>query len=354
MKKIIFFITSAVVGITLFVGVILKVGLPSIWQTIVDFSFAKWFVILFLYALAFFITQYRWYLILRSLGQPVKLSQILPAKIVGFSVDYITPSPNVGGEAIRAMVLKKDAGVPLSDGLASVIIDKLMDFSYALPFLLFSIFYVLIKFSLSWKLIAGLLFISLLFIFLIAFFYYRTLRARDFFGSIIRFFQLHKLSFVAKVMDKIGAFELIVIKFFRHDRRTLYRGLGLSVLGGIVTLSAMWSIMLFLGLPATFLDVILVSTLTVVTFLLPIPGSFGSTETGEALIFSLIGFSPESGVAFSLIFRSVDFLKVVIGLLFLSHFGIKIGQTLFSKAPPQANGNGQNGHPLTTPTEPVK
>ncbi|MFH1207548.1 MAG: lysylphosphatidylglycerol synthase transmembrane domain-containing protein [Patescibacteria group bacterium] len=347
MKKIIFFVISAVIGAALFVGVMLKVGLPNIWQTIIDFSFAKWFVILILYALSFFISQYRWCMILRSQGHPVRLGQIFPAKIVGFSVDYITPSPNVGGEAIRAMVLKKDAQVPFSEGLASVIIDKVMDFSYALPFLLFSIFYILIKFSLSWKLIAGLLFISLLFVFLIVYFYYRTLRSRDFFGSIIRFFRLHRLSFIAKVMDKIGEFELVVIRFFQHDRKTLYKALGLSVLGGLLTLSAMWMIMIFLGLPATLLDVILVSTLTIITFLLPIPGSLGSTETGEALIFSMIGYSPESGVAFSLIFRSVDFLKVVIGLLFLSHFGIKIGAMLFSK-PSSAATNGE-----ASPKEPT-
>ncbi|MFA6553500.1 MAG: lysylphosphatidylglycerol synthase transmembrane domain-containing protein [Patescibacteria group bacterium] len=345
MKKIIFFIVSIAIGIALFVGVVLKVGLPSIWQTIVDFSFTKWFVILALYAASFFVTQYRWLLILRSQGHRVKMADIFPAKIVGFSVDYITPSPNVGGEAIRAMVLKKDAKIPFSEGLASVIIDKMMDFSYALPFLLFSIIYVLIKFSLSWKLIASLLFISLLFIFLIVFFYYRTLRSRDFFGSIIRFLQLHRLSFIAKVMDKIGAFELNVIRFFQHDHKTLYKGLGLSVLGGLLILTAMWMIMIFLGLPATLLDVILVSTLTVVTFLLPIPGSLGSTETGEALIFSMIGYSPEIGVAFSFIFRSVDFLKVVVGLLFLSHFGIKIGTTLFSKVPIQGNGDEQSPEP---------
>ena len=40
------------------------------------------------------------------------MKQIFPAKIVGFSVDYLTPSPNVGGEAIRAMVLKKVRAFP--------------------------------------------------------------------------------------------------------------------------------------------------------------------------------------------------------------------------------------------------
>ncbi len=341
MKKIIFFIVSGVIGIALFIGVIYKVGVTSIWQTITGFSFARWFVILFLYFLAFIITQYRWKIILKSEGHDLPMSKLFPSKIVGYAVDYFTPSPNAGfGESFRALVLKKDAGVPFSDGLASVIIDKMMDFSFGLPFLLFSIFYVLMKFSLSWKSIAILLIVGLTFIFLIILFYYKTLRSRDFFGAIIRFLQLHRLAFVAKFMDKIGKLELIIIRFFNRDRKALWQGLGLSVLGGLMTLLAMWFIMISIGLHATLLHVVLVSTLTIITFLLPIPGSFGSTETGEALIFSVIGFSPESGVAFSLIFRSVDFLKVIIGFLFLSHFGIRIGQAIFSKPTLPANGNG--------------
>ncbi len=332
MKKIIFFVVSAFIGIALFIGVVLQVGLREIWQTLIDFSIIKWMLIFLLYAISFLVTQYRWKLILKAQGYNLSMAKTFPAKIVGFAVDYFTPSPNAGfGESFRALVLKKDANVPFSAGLASVVIDKIMDFSYALPFLIFSIFYVLIKFSISAKLIAILLLISLTFIFLIVYFYYRTLRSRDFFGSIIRFLQLHRLAFIAKVMDKIGEFELVIIKFFRHHRKILWISLGLSVLGGIATIGAMWLIMVFIGLPATFLDVILVSTLTVVTFLLPIPGSLGSTETGEARIFKMIGYAPESGVAFALIFRSVDFLKVVIGFLFLSHFGLKIGQALFKK-----------------------
>lgn len=346
MKKTIFFVTSAVVGIGLFIGVIWKVGLPSIWHTIIDFSFAKWLVILVLYAISFYFSQYRWKLILKSQGYNLTMTKTFPAKIVGFAVDYFTPSPNAGfGETFRAYVLKKDAGVPFKQGLASVVIDKVMDFSYALPFLIFSIFYSLIKFTLSWKIAALLLLVSVIFIFLIALFYYKTLRSRDFFGSIIRFFQLHKLAFIAKLMDKLGEFELIIIKFFRHHRKTLFIGLLLSLLSGLATLVAMWLIMIFLGLHATLLHVVLVSTLTVITFLLPIPGSLGSTETGEALIFKLIGFAPESGVAFSLIFRSIDFLKVIVGFLFLSHFGIRIGQTIFTKQSSlQTNGENDQTH----------
>src|SRR3989344_5877484 len=149
MKKVIFFVTSAVIGIALFVGVILRVGPSSVWQALNYFSISKWFLVLVLYTFQFFLTLYRWKIILKSQGFEVPVGALAGSKLVGFTVDYLPPSPNVGGEAIRAYVLKRDTSVPLSQGLASVIIDKVMDFSYALPFVLFGIFYVLFTFELT-------------------------------------------------------------------------------------------------------------------------------------------------------------------------------------------------------------
>jgi len=328
MNKIKFYLISSFVGLALFVVVIWKVGLNQILIAINYFSISKWFIILLLSAIQFYITLYRWQLILNSQGHKVSIIKLIVSKLVGFSVDYTSPSPNVGGEAIRAYVLKKDTNIPFTQGLASVIIDKLLDFSFGLPFLLFSIFYILIKFSLSWKIVAGLLFVSGIFIFLIALFYYRTLRRKEFFGSIIRFLQLHRLSFVAKLMDKITQFEMVIIGFFRHHKKTFYKGLLFSMISGIIGITSVWITVSFLGPNINFLQVILISTLTIITFLLPIPGSFGSTEAGVVLIFTMLGFRAEYAVAYTLIFRSVDLLKVGIGFLFLSHFGLRLGQTI--------------------------
>ncbi|MDD5039869.1 MAG: lysylphosphatidylglycerol synthase transmembrane domain-containing protein [Patescibacteria group bacterium] len=346
MKKIIFFILSAILGIVLFIAVIAKVGISNIWDAFTYFSFAKWLVIVVLYAISFYVTMYRWQLVLQSQGFRVTMAKLFPSKIIGYTVDYLTPSPNVGGEAIRAYVLRKDANVRFSQGLASVVIDKMLDFSFGLPFLLFSIVYILIKFDLSIKIIAVLLFISLLFIFLMALFYYKTLQQKDFFGAILRFLQLHRLSFISKVMDKIAKFEQIIIDVFRKDRRMMYKGLFLSSIGGICTLTAMWLILVFMGLKASLLDVILITTLNIVTFLLPIPGSFGGTEAGQAVIFSMLGFPPEQGVVYTLIFRSIDLVKVTIGLLFLSHFGLKIGPMIFNQKASIGEAPGQPPAPV--------
>lgn len=342
MKKIIFFGVSLLVGLALFVGVFWRLGWDSIFAAIEAFSFVKWLIIVFFYALALGVTLYRWKLILKSQGYDIPTLRLLPSRLVGFSVDYCTPSPTVGGEAIRAYVLKKHAGVPMSQGLASVILDKVMDFSYALPFLIFSIFYALIYFDLSAKIILGLLAVSGTFIFLLGLFYYRTLTRQHFFGGIIRFVHLHRFSFMAKAMEKIANFEQIIVEFFRNHTRIFWQGIGLSTVGGLSTLTAMWLITRFIGMDTSFLDIILISTLTVITFLLPIPGSIGSTETGLALIFTLIGYPAQQGVVFSLVFRSVDLVKAAVGLYFLSHFGLKLGTTMFAPkgAALPANGNG--------------
>jgi uncharacterized membrane protein YbhN (UPF0104 family) len=212
---------------------------------------------------------------------------------------------------------------------------------------LFGIFYVLIKFSLSWKIMAGLLFVSLAFIFLLGLFYYKILfRREEYFSSIIRFFQLHRLAFMAKVMNKIGEFELVIINFFHHDRRTFYRCLWLSLVSGGLGIGGFWLIMYFFGMSASFLDVLIIATLSIITFLLPIPGSFGSTETGLVLVFTLLGFRASQGLAFTLIFRSIDLLKVAFGLLYFSHFGLRVSQTIFKREGIEVtNGHGQSPAP---------
>jgi glycosyltransferase 2 family protein len=342
MKKIIIFSISTLVGIALFVGVIFKVGPASIWRALDYFSIGKWFIIISLYTFQFFLTQYRWRLILKTQGYNVPISKLSSSKLVGFTVDYLSPTPNVGGEAIRAYVLKRDAGVPFSQGLASIIIDKVMDFSYALPFVIFGIFYSLMAFSLSWKVRIGLLGICAIFLFLLGMFFYRTFRNKDFFGGILRFFRLHKFSFIAKAMDKIAQFEQNIINFFHNHRKVFYQGLLMSFIGGASVIFALWLILFFLQIHTSLFNVVIISVLTVLTFVVPIPGSFGTTETGVVLIFVAMGFKAEEGVAYTLIFRSVDLLKIAFGLLFLSHLGLKISQTIIKGQGIKENGEGHS------------
>lgn len=332
MKKTLFFIFSFLVGAALFVGVVYKVGWDSIVHAIGTFTIFELAIIILLAFVQQLVTVLRWHMILKSQGHDLSFIKLFLAKLVGFAMDYTTPTPNVGGEAIRAYVVKKDSGVNFSTGLASVIIDKVMDFSYALPFVIAGVVYALIRFNLTAKFVFFLLIVAVAFIFLILLFYYRTLNQKHFFSPILRFFQLHRIGVMERLLGKMKAFEDIIISFFRDHRRVFYIGLMFSLVSGSVALLQYYLIMRFFNLDATLLQVIIVGTLTILTYLLPIPGSLGSQETGLALIFSFLGYGPQVGIAYSFVIRVPEVLKVGVGYAYLSHFGIRMTKKMIEKS----------------------
>ena len=82
-----------------------------------------------------FVITYRWKLIIESQGDKVSYKKLLAPKFVGFTVSFLTPGMYVGGEPVRAYLLKKNTGIRFSKGLSSIIIDKILDFylSVAVP-----------------------------------------------------------------------------------------------------------------------------------------------------------------------------------------------------------------------------
>ncbi len=333
MKKTIFFILSSLLGISLFFAVVYKVGWPSIIKAVSTFSLWELAIVVVLAFAQQFVTTWRWHLILKSQGYHLSYFRLLLAKLVGFAVDYTTPTPNIGGEALRAYVLKKDSDVNFSTGLASVIIDKVMDFSYALPFVLAGVIYALLHFDLTGKLILFLLLVAIIFVFLILLFYIRILNGKHFFSLIMRFIQLHRINAIGRLIEKMRSFEDIIIHFFRDHRRVLYSGLLFSFLGGAIAILQYYIILQFFDLQVSLLTVLIVITLTIITYLLPIPGSLGSQEAGLALIFSFLGFGAQVGIAFSFVIRVPEVLKVGIGYAYLSHFGIRMTQKMLAKTP---------------------
>ncbi len=330
MKRTLLFIISILVGVGLFVFSLLHAGFDSIGRVIQEFSFGELFVILALSFAQLLVTTWRWKLILNVQGYMPRYKNLLAAKLVGFSVDYFTPSPNIGGEAVRAYVLKKEMSIPFSQGLASVIIDKVMDFTYALPFVVGGIFYALTSFSLTRNFVIGLLIVSVIFIGLMAFFYLRMFAKKDFFSFFMRFAQMHRFKGMQRILERMKEFEQIIIAFFHDHRRTFFVSLFISFIAGTIAIAQFWSAMLFLDLQANIFHAFIVATLTIVTFLLPIPGSLGSQEIGETLIFDAMGFGASTGLVFSLVIRFPDILKGVFGLGYLSHFGIRFGQGAFA------------------------
>ncbi|MGH7898055.1 MAG: lysylphosphatidylglycerol synthase domain-containing protein, partial [Candidatus Binatia bacterium] len=135
-----------VLGIALFVFVVHKVGLASILRGLylVGWSFLAIFV-LELVIDALHSEGWRWCLPARA--RSVSRLDVFLARTAGVAVNVLTPTASVGGEVVKGMLLRR--WVPLADGFASVMVDKLTFAIGQTMFLMIGIFALLGGFALS-------------------------------------------------------------------------------------------------------------------------------------------------------------------------------------------------------------
>lgn len=265
----------------------------------------------------------RWKIILESQGDTISFRRLIGPKFIGNAISYLAPGPNVGGEPVRAYLLKRDYGIKLSHGLASITIDKVMDFTYPVPFLVGAMLYASVRYEFPLGVISVFLLILFLLLILLAVFYIQTYREKGFFSTFIRLLRLHRMSRFEKLIEKLYHFEQLIIVFFKEHRMVFLKGLGLSLLSGMVTLLQFYLILISLGVDPKLHEVLLMLVFMILAFFIPIPAGLGSFEVSQSVIFAAFGHPASTGIAFTLILRVAEIFKVGIGLMYMSHIGLK-------------------------------
>lgn len=336
MKKAFLFILSIIFGIALLIAVLNYIGLEDIISAFDSFSWGVIAVVVGLSFVQILIVIYRWKLIIESQGDKVEFRKLISPKLVGFTISFLTPGLYVGGEPIRAYLLKKNTNIRLSKGFSSIIIDKILDFTYPLPFLIWALVYAIIKYDISWEAIGVFVFVLISLVFLLGVFYIQTYRGKGFFSSLARWFRLDKFKRLEKYIIKGKYFEELVISFFNQKYALFIKGLLLSLLGGIIVFIQFIVILNALGISANSVEILMMMVFMILAFLVPVPASIGSFEASQALVFTALGHPASIGVAFTLIIRMAELGKLAIGLSFLSNIGLKFVRSIPAR-------NGVNG-----------
>jgi len=115
-----------VLGLGLFTGVLLVAGPAAVWAQVR--ALGPWgFAAMLagdLTAAALWMTS--WGILLRSQGIQTPWFGVAGAALSGFAVSYITPVAYVGGEPIRAWLISRSAGRPLTTVYATILVDRLL------------------------------------------------------------------------------------------------------------------------------------------------------------------------------------------------------------------------------------
>jgi len=329
LKKII--VLSTLIGCILFAAVLLLTGVEQIKSSLMSFYFPNFLMILFIFLIEFIVLIYRWKIILKASGHNIAFKKLIAPKTACYATSYLTLFSRLGGEPVRAYMLKKKTGVSFITGLATTISDKILEFTSSLMFVLCGLLFLLMKYTISNNIELMLIAIVSLFILLIVLFYTRVMKRKEIFILFVRIFGIDKLKYFAKIGPHIENLEDEISDLFINHKKIVLTAIILSTIANILILSEYILLAHFLGYSISILGATLIFSLTALATAFPIPGALGPYEGLSALAFSLLGIAASSGVAFSLIIRGTELLMVGIGLLFMYHLGIKLALSFLSE-----------------------
>ena len=344
MRKFIFFTISFLVGLLLFVIAMQQAGINDVLKTISLFPPLTIIFVFLINSIAVCVVgSWRWKIIIESQNShKINFMKVLRAKLAGFTVSYVTPSILVGGESIRAYMIKEESGYDWEKSFASVVIDQAIYF-FSLFLLMIAGFLLLFNhFSLPIEIFCGFGIIVISVVFVLYLFYSKMLNRNSgedgFFMFIIKTTRLNKIKFIKNKEKNIKRTEDIISQFFKTKKEIFLKAFLLAILEDMLYLIVICFIILCFDSAGIFKltqSVSIFFLLTLANFV-PIPGSFGSFEAALTFIFDLLNLGKSNGFTFSLIYRFINIALVIVGFFALIHFEVATISHKFSAEAPKA------------------
>ncbi|MEN8222301.1 MAG: lysylphosphatidylglycerol synthase transmembrane domain-containing protein [Acidobacteriota bacterium] len=319
MKKKIIIILS-LIGILLFINLIMKIGLETIWDTIKNISPGYFFVLLLLRFVFWYIRTLNWKIIMEKCSITNPFWRIFRARVAGFAVNYLTPSANIGGEAARIMVINNKSN---KNALASVILDKTIELIATIFFVMAAVAVAIYKIPMPMTqkyIYAGFVIFSV-----VSMIFILRKQHQGLLKWIITRLEKIKISFrfIKNNMEKIREVDENISEFYRDSRKSFFTVLTFYIVQMIVWTSEIFFTLHFLGMSEiTFLKSFLIVSLGSIAFVMPVlPGGIGVYELTYFAIFKLLGLSTTMCMALVITRRVIALIWAGIGLIFLTNSG---------------------------------
>jgi uncharacterized protein (TIRG00374 family) len=313
MKKKIIRISS-IVGLGIFVLIVYKIGPDQIWDNIKKITLGN-FVILFFMRLFYWVLRtYSWKVILDGYGHRSSFGHLFACRMSSHAISHLTPSATVGGEAARIMMVNSSSK---KISLASVIVDKTMEFLSLIAFAIIGVAIAITRIPMPAK-------YQILMISFVGFITFLLLlithkQKQGFIGWIFKLLGKIriKFKFVEKHQKKIKETDEYISEFYRVQRKRFLHVFLLYSLLVLLWTAEIHTTLLFINAKGiSFLDSFVIVSLGSIAFAFPIvPASLGVYEATYVGIFALLRLGTDVGLTLVLIRRVIALLWAGIGLL---------------------------------------
>ena len=300
-------------GIALLIFIFNKVDFNSFLNELNKLRF-NFFAILIIYFIGFILDSYSWQLCIENLAKTkLKIYQVFKIRIIGEAFNYILFQ--VGGEPVKAFLLKNNFGIKYKLSIGSLILAKTIILFALIIFCfigLISIFYTG-KFGENFEnaaLVGFVLFTTLISLFFIVQRYKLTSKLHNIF----------KNKFSKKfnnVFKHLKDTENKISNFYKKTKADFFKILFLNLSNWFFGALELYAIFYLLDERITFLEAIAIETLVqlVRAMLFFIPSNLGTQEGVFVLAVNVLKDSTPLGLAVAIIRRLREVIWISIGLI---------------------------------------
>ena len=313
-----------------------KLNLDDFWQTITHANY--WWILpgVGVYFIAVWVRAWRWHYLLKPL-KVIKTKVMFPITCIGYMGNNIYPAR--AGEVLRAVILKRKEGVPISASLATVIVERIFDGVVMLGFVFVNLGQ-LAKLSDSsiplWKwnisiqdlaLWGSVVFFSALVVFLLAAMFPRV-SSRVFKWLIDRLVPAKAREKSLGIMDRF----LTGLESLRSPAN-IFMVFLTSVIIWLLETVKYWFVMHAFGFESSFFTLMLMNGVVNLATTIPAaPGYVGTFDAPGIAVLMATGIDQAVATGYTLVLHVALWLPItVLGAIYMAREGIKWDDSLRSE-----------------------
>jgi len=310
-------------GAALFAWLLATIGPGAVLQAFTDLSWRLLIILAFPFGLTTLLDTLGWRYAFRRDAVPFR--GLLAARLAGEAFNLTTPTASMGGEAVKAWLVRPWA--PLAEGLPSVIVAKTTITIGQALFVVVGLVAAhaalpsgsLVVRGMEWLLVVQVLAVG----------GFVAVQAGGALSGSTRWLQ--KLGWLSgRRLEPLTQINDELAHFYRREPRRLALSIFFHFLAWLIGALEPWLILRWIGLPVSLAEATAIeafsSGIRFAAFL--VPGYLGALEAGHVAIFAALGLGAPAGLSFTLIRRVREAAWTGLGFLCLA--------PLRAQAPPAA------------------
>lgn len=319
-----------VIGVALLVWVVRQANIGEIWRQVHSISVAEIAGVFVIYALYFGADAVSWQVTLDSVTMNLRWAgRLFVVRMIGEAYNNITPMASLGGEPIKAWLLKTNYNVPLSDSGASLVLAKTASMFSLVVFVAIALVLILGHDDLSAndKTMASAGLAWLVFN-VVVFFLMQHLKLSTFTATRLGRTRLGErmTHFIAGLQSVDEQFA----RFYKHHRGRLVLSMSYAMANWLLGVVELYYILALIGHPVGWWDAWIIEAMVqmIRTAAFFIPAGIGAQEGALMLACNALAGSPNIGVAAALVrrFRELVWIGISLAIAAAMHVNPKIAR----------------------------